>query len=205
MNQNSIKASPLIQQFADKDLKGNALEIGFGYGDNAIFLAQNDFLVTAVDVKSKTVENLRARAEKESVSLEIICSDIVVFPIKRNYYSFISAMNVLNFVSEKEFFEVIENIKNGLKENGICIISLFTVEDDRFKEVREKTDGKFYNEMGGKWFFPKPNQLKEIFEKDFSILFYKEVIVNDNGHFGKKESHEHAVARIVVKKGSTNV
>lgn len=75
----------------------------------------------------------------------------------------------------------------------------------RQEEIKKKTilseDGEsFQNDENKKWYFPKPEQLKEFFEKDFKILFYKEATINDKGHPGNMKPHQHAIARIVVKK-----
>ncbi|MEI7890860.1 MAG: class I SAM-dependent methyltransferase [bacterium] len=205
MNNNSIKPSPLVQNFSNNTPTGKALEIGFGYGDNAIFLAQQGFSVVAVDINKEMVENLKERSMQYAVDLEIIKNDIRNFLIKDNEYTFISALNCLNFLSKEEFFNIMEKIKNGLKNDGVCVIALFTVDDEMCEEVSRKTNGKFDDDNGKKWFFLKSGELKELFENDFLILFYKEVIIDDNGHVGKELPHRHAVARIVAKKRSAIV
>jgi len=43
--------------------------------------------------------------------------------------------------------------------------------------------------------------LKNLFS-DFEIIFYKEKIIDDQGHPGFEEPHQHAVARLVAKKNN---
>lgn len=204
MNFKTIIPSPLVEKFEKESTRGKALDIGAGYGDNALFLAQQGFSVVAVEIRKELIEIIKKRAEENKISLEIINQDVANFSIAENSCSFISAMNSLNFFSKKEFYDTIGKIKAGLISGGICVIALFTMDDQLFEEIKLKTinedDGSFRNEAGKKWYFPKPNELKEIFEKDFQVLFYTEAIIDDNGHPNNPEPHQHAIARIAVKK-----
>lgn len=204
MNLEIIIPAPLVEKFAKEAPRGKALDLVAGRGNNVIFLAQQGFFVTAVEFREELAETIKKRAAENEVSVEVANEDIRNFIIDENQYSFISAMNCLNFFSKKEFIEVIEKIKNGLKKGGVCVITLFTNADPLFEDVKAKTimeaDGSFRNEAGKKWYFPKASELKEIFEKDFTLLFYVEAMVDDKGHPNNPEPHQHAVARIVVKK-----
>lgn len=204
MDSKIIIPAPLIQKFENQAPRGKALDIGAGQGNNALFLAQQGFSVTAVELRKELAEMIKKRAEDNQIRMEISNQDIKDFSIAENSYSFISAMNSLNFLSKKEFYGIIEKIKSGLISGGICAIALFTTEDPLFEEIKSKTtleeDGSFRNDAGKKWYFPKVNELKEIFEKDFTILFYIEAIIDDKGHPNSPEPHKHAVARIAVKK-----
>lgn len=200
MNNHLIKPAPLVEKFESVALRGEALDIGAGRGDNAIFLAQKGFSVTAIEIKKEAAEIIESRAKENEVSLNVVNQDAKIFPIEKDRYTFISTMNSLNFFSKEEFSALIENIKQGLKKEGVCVIAMFTSNDPMCEEVKVKTRGTLENEMGKKWYFPAPNELKGIFEKDFTILFSVEEVVEDKGHPGNEEPHQHAVARIAVKK-----
>ena len=204
MDTNTIIPSPLIQQFEIQAPRGKAIDIGAGKGDNALFLAKHGFFVTAVEIRKELADTIKKRAEENQIGLEIINRDIKDFIVEENQYSFISAINSLNFFSKQEFLNIIEKIKNGLRKSGICVISLFTADDSLFEKIKSETasedDGSFRNKAGKKWYFPKSNELRKFFEKDFEILFYKEATIDDKGHKGNMDPHQHAIARIVVKK-----
>jgi len=193
----------LVQQFENQAPRGKALDIGAGRGNNALFLAQQGFFVTAIEIRNDLVEMIKKRAGENQLDLEIVNQDIKDFPITKNSYSLISSINSLNFFSKNEFYDIVGKIKAGLINDGVCAMSLFTNDDPLFKEIKARAinedDGSFRNESGKKWYFPRSNELKEIFEKDFKILFYIEAIVDDKGHPNNPRPHKHVVARIVVK------
>jgi len=205
MENDVIIPAPLIQQFESQVPRSKALEIGAGNGNNALFLAKQGFSVTAVEVRKDLADMIKNRAKKNQVRLEIANENINDFTIEENQYSFISAMNSFNFLSKKEFYGVVEKIKKGLIRGGICVIALFTVEDPLFREIKTKAiiedERDFHNNEGKKWYFPKPNELRELFEKDSEILFYVEAVIEDKkGHPGNPQPHKHAIARIAIKK-----
>ena len=185
----NLKPSPLVEKYQKNAKQGSVLDIGIGRGDDSIFLAEKGFFVTAVDIKENIIESFKKRVSLESFKIEIVSKNIKDFDIKKNNYTLIIAINSLHFLEKKVFFNVLEKIKNGLRKGGICIIAVFTDEDPMVKE------GKVGNN-----YFPKAGELKNIFEKDFEVLFYKEAVINDKGHPGNESPHMHSVARIVAKK-----
>ncbi|NPA94947.1 MAG: class I SAM-dependent methyltransferase [Thermodesulfobacteria bacterium] len=54
-----------------------ALEIGCGTGENAIFLAQNGFDVTATEIVPLALDKAREKAEKQGVSINFLVKDIM--------------------------------------------------------------------------------------------------------------------------------
>ena len=59
--------------------KGRALEFGCGTGTNAIFLAEQGFDVTAIDVASSALEIARRRAATAGVNVEFLETDVQDF------------------------------------------------------------------------------------------------------------------------------
>lgn len=45
------------------------LELGCGYGNDSIFLAKNDFEVTAIDISKRAVTEAKKRAKKAGVKI----------------------------------------------------------------------------------------------------------------------------------------
>lgn len=203
MSMNKIVPSPLVRKFENYVQRSKALDLGAGRGNNAIFLAKQGFSVVAVEIRKDLSDIIKKRAEENKVSVEVKNQDLRDFIIEKNQYSFISAINSLNFFSKKEFCNIINKMKSGLIKEGVCVISIFTTDDPVYKEMGLKAiikkGGNLINEHGKKRYFPKPNELKKIF-KDFETLFYIEAVVDDKGHPHNEYPHKHVVARIAAKK-----
>jgi len=207
-NNGGENAAPIVKQFSEKVFPGFALDIGSGRGGNSLFLANRNFFVTAIDYNEKAICILQEKIKQYKCEerIKAIRTDIVDFPIEENHYSFICAINSLNFLSKKEFTYIIERIKKGLQKNGICVITLFTENDPLRKEIeviaKSSDDGEsFFDDNGRRWYYPKENTLKKLFESDFEILFYVETEIEDKfGHPGNEMPHKHAIARIAIKK-----
>lgn len=103
------------------------LDLGIGQGRNSIPLAELGFNVTGVDYSSKCLEICKNACSK----LNLIQSDIRTFNIEKNKYDLISSRCVLHFFHKNDTSEVIKNIKDGLKTNGLVYIYVFSVEDPK--------------------------------------------------------------------------
>lgn len=55
---------------------GRAIDLGCGVGDNAIFLAQHGFTVTAVDFAPSAIEKARRKAHDAGVQVEFLVDDL---------------------------------------------------------------------------------------------------------------------------------
>ncbi|MFD3516030.1 class I SAM-dependent methyltransferase [Streptomyces sp. NPDC058657] len=70
------KAQPAVREMeADGRLRGEILDIGCGFGDNAIFLAVQGHHVTALDGSPIAIENARARATAQGVRVTFGVAD----------------------------------------------------------------------------------------------------------------------------------
>ena len=183
------KPNKLLAMICD-DLESGSyfLDLGCGQGRDSLFMAKNGFQVTAVDSSSEGINDLNGLAMKAGVEMELICKSIKEFEIESNKYSIINIFNTLQFLKKDDALEVIDNVKNKLRSGGHMIIAGFTKNDPLFKFEENKDRGFF--ELG---------ELKNLFS-DFEMIFYRELIIDDLGHAGFEEPHEHGVVRMVAKK-----
>ena len=67
----------LVRLVTDGTLQpGRAIDLGCGEGDNAVFLAQHGFSVTAVDFASSAITKARGKAHKARVAVDFIVDDL---------------------------------------------------------------------------------------------------------------------------------
>ena len=57
-------------------LPGRAIDLGCGEGDNAIFLAQHGFQVTAVDFSAAAIAKAKAKAHQADADVDFVIDDI---------------------------------------------------------------------------------------------------------------------------------
>lgn len=67
----------LVEQ--GKISRGTALDIGCGTGANAVYLAQQGFEVTAVDISPTAIERARTRAALAGVNIHFVVDDVFQF------------------------------------------------------------------------------------------------------------------------------
>lgn len=65
-----------------------ALEIGCGTGTNCIWLAQQGFTVTGVDVASLAIEKANERAQAAGVQAEFLTADVLALPELKGPFGF---------------------------------------------------------------------------------------------------------------------
>lgn len=112
------------------------LDLGIGQGRNSIPLVELGYNVTGVDYSTKCLEICKNNCPE----LNLIHSDIRTFPIEKNKYDLISSRCVLHFFHKEDTYKTIKTIKDGLKENGLVYIHVFSLEDPKLLKHTNSQD-----------------------------------------------------------------
>lgn len=70
----------VVAELADRTPQGRALDLACGEGRNAIWLAEQDWSVTAVDFSDVAIERAKKLAEGRGVDVTWICADLASYP-----------------------------------------------------------------------------------------------------------------------------
>lgn len=175
---------PIFQYQFDPELKRylklisgrEVLDLGIGQGTNSIPLCKAGFNVTGVDYSTKCLEI----CSKNCSELNLIQSDIRTFNIEENKYDLILSRCVLHFLHKEDSYQIIKNIKNNLKKNGLIYILLFSTEDPKLKKYSESSNFEIlannilHNKTNNTYvsFFTK-NEVLNLFN-DFKTIFISE-------------------------------
>ncbi len=128
----------LLPYFEEKELL-RVLDLGCGIGRNCIPLAQHfkdkDCKIDCVDILDLAIEKLDQYSEEYSVHKYIngFVMPLEDFEIKEGYYDLILGISSLEHVNSEEcFFQLLENIKKGVRPNGIVcfVINSEVIEKD---------------------------------------------------------------------------
>lgn len=137
---------------------GRALDLGCGFGDNAITLAGAGFEVTAVDISRIGLKRAGERARKAGVTVLFQCSDAEDFDFGDQAYDLITGFYFLNR-------SIFPRIRKALKPGGIFLCKTYTVDELRYRPELNRA------------YLLEHEELKTVFG-GFEILLYDE---RDNG------------------------
>ena len=104
----------IVRDYFSLAKTGKALDIGAGNGRNSIFLAEQGFLVDAVDISDIGLSKFAGRHP----NIHAICVDLDTFEIPKNRYDLIVNIKYLNRRLNPYIYE-------GLKTEGVLIFETF--------------------------------------------------------------------------------
>ena len=175
------------------------LDLGIGEGKNSVFLANNGYSVTGVDISQKALEICKRYCS----SIDFVHCDIRNYQIEKNHFDLIMSNSVLHFLHKDDVCAIVQNIKAGLVQNGLVYISVFSVDDPGFSVKENSEDfckldnGIFYRELDDTYYsyFSKAEVLKLF--SDFSTIFVSDEFGLDLSH---GRPHFHGVIRYIGRK-----
>ncbi len=163
------------------------LDLGCGEGKNSFFLAKNNFDVTAVDFSEEGIRKLNEFAKKEKLEITADVSDVKSYLQDCKKLDAIFAMNILQFIDEKNIFKTIKQIQSRTKQNGLNVIASFVAKNSKQKKM-VLSKGRYFFDEG---------ELKELY-KDWKILFYEEKLGDWETH--GEPRHRHFAVKIIAQK-----
>ena len=162
--------------------KGKALVLAMGEGRNAVYLAQNGFDVTGVDISEVAIEKCNELAKEKNTTVNAVVADLTDYDMGEEQFDLITKFY---YYEPSIFPQVIEALKPG----GMFILEQFSIDHLKYRETsRFGPSNPDY--------LVKPNELLEHF-KSLRILYYKDAVVElDEGmHNGTA-----AVVRLIAQK-----
>lgn len=148
---------PLVEEVVKYMHAGEALDIGAGMtGRDAFYLAEAGFNVTATEIDSGCMSELRRRNKEAREPLTIIETDIQSYTPDRVFDVVVCDM-VLHFLAADEIVPAIRSLQEWTKPGGYNVIMAYTTS----------------NQPGKRPYLFKPNELAEYY-KDWEVLRYAE-------------------------------
>ncbi len=172
----------IIEEILRYKKSGTVLDLGVGWGRNALFLASEGFDVTGVDNNPNSIALFKQKASEIKVDVKGEIADIQNYKIDRTY-DIIIANSTLHFIDKPE--KIIEAMKAHTEEGGLNAISAFT------KENHDKGFAHLFEQ----------NELRSYYE-EWEILHYNEYLTDWEQHDNLKP-HRHFIAEIIARKAST--
>jgi tellurite methyltransferase len=115
----TLKPTPLLVETASKLKPGKALDLACGTGRNAIWLAEHDWQVTAVDGSAVAIDLLRKRVP--GIDARVADIEKQEYAIEPGVWDLIAVCYYL----QRDLFEP---VKRGLKPGGVAVVIVHLVE-----------------------------------------------------------------------------
>ena len=162
--------------------KGKALVLAMGEGRNAVYLAQNGFDVTGVDISDVAIEKTNRLAEERSTTVNAVVADLTDYDMGKAQFDLITKFY---YYEPSIFPQVIEALEPG----GMFILEQFSIDHLKYRETSS------FGPRNPDYLI-KPNELLEHFNS-LRILYYEDTVVElDEGmHKGTA-----AVIRLIAQK-----
>ena len=163
------------------------LDLGCGEGKDSFFLAKNNFDITAIDLSKEGIRKVQELAKEEKIKIKTKVSEIQSYLKNCKKFDAVFAINVLQFIDEKNIFKTIKKIQSRTKPKGLNVISSFIAENSKQKKM-SLSKGKYFFEKG---------EIKDLY-KDWKIIFYEEKLGKWETHGEPK--HRHFTVKIIAQK-----
>jgi tellurite methyltransferase len=149
--------NPFLREHLALLPRGHVLELAMGEGHNAIFLAQQGFSVTGIDISEIAVARALQLAGRAGVSVDARVMDLRTAPLPPRTYDVVICFYYL----QRDLFP---DIVSTLKPGGMVVYETFTKEQARYGHPTNLA------------YLLEPNELLEAF-KTLRIRLYRDLIV----------------------------
>ena len=113
-------ANLFLVQVAANLKPGAALDVGMGFGRNALHLARSGWTVTGVDVSDVGVQRAQEQAQKEMLPLTAIRADALQFDYGTDKWDLVAAIYMGEIATR-----LADRLTDALKPGGILVIEHF--------------------------------------------------------------------------------
>ncbi|MBU7028629.1 MAG: class I SAM-dependent methyltransferase [Theionarchaea archaeon] len=196
-----LEADKYLAIFLDKAPTGTALDVGCGEGRHSLFLAQNGYVVDAIDVSEVAIRKLKHFAEEYGVSKLVFprAADTRKIDLPKQKYNLAVLSYVFPFLKFSDIITILTKVKRSLKPFGCIYVSALTVDDPEYKNYSMEQDPveprTFYSqELKCYCYYFDKGELKTLFS-DFHIIDYTEAVVEL-----AREPYTHAMCLIFAQK-----
>lgn len=113
----------LIQIFQNHNVK-KILDIGCGPGRNAIYLAKQGYILTAIDYSKFSLEILQKKAG--NLPIKVMLESVQNLPFEDNSFDAIICRHVLSYINQNNIDKVMKEMHRVTKKNGIVYIKVLS-------------------------------------------------------------------------------
>ncbi len=120
---------PILVEYLQKGLVpkgGKALDLCCGAGTNTIYLAQNGYETTGIDISSTALGMAKNRAEQANADLGFVNASFTDLPFANNQFLLIHDMGCFHHVRVEHRAKFISGVYRVLGEGGFYMLTCFS-------------------------------------------------------------------------------
>ena len=189
------KFAEYVKSYVEKGK--HMLELGCGNGRDSVYFLNNGLRITAIDASKIAIERLNETVDKSMLNNALfICDDFVCSSLmKTSCFDYIYSRFTLHAINLTQEDELIKNVWNALKEDGLLFIETRSTKDSIYGkgEIIEKNAFKYNNHFRR---FIDYEEITTKLEKHGFIITYAE----ENVGFAPSEKEDPMIIRIICKK-----
>jgi SAM-dependent methyltransferase len=127
-----------IQDIAALKKGDKVLDIMCGYGRHALELGRRGIQVTAIDNLNAYIEEIKAKASEQDLSVDAIQVDVLHAKLDGTYDAAICMGNSFAFFDRQDAITILKNISSHLKPGGVFVINSWIIAEIALKYFKEK-------------------------------------------------------------------
>jgi 2-polyprenyl-3-methyl-5-hydroxy-6-metoxy-1,4-benzoquinol methylase len=164
-----IEPSDVVVKFGQKLKENNVkdiLIIGIGYGRNGKFLIENGYNVDGIELSEEAIK----LGEKFCPKIKFINASFLDINLNKEYDA-IFCYSILHLFKEKDRKRIIENCIKHCRNNGLILLSCFSVNDKTFGTGNKIEDNTYEIKNGKTVHFFTESEIINI-DKNLEIICY---------------------------------
>jgi len=170
---------------------GRCLDLGCGHGRNALYLAKQNFEVTAVDSSQAATDYLQKKAHTESLPISVVCDDMQNVNVEAESFDLILMITSMGNISKNHLRQFTGKLVDGLRAGGLVAVEEFSPNDPGANGKHRASE---FSHLVNNYF--SPGDMGELF-KNIKQLWCTEIDVSDHTH---GHPHQHSLLRYVGQK-----
>lgn len=183
------------------------LDIGAGQGRNSFFLAQEGFIVEAIDPSRISIETIDEVAKRENYKINTYQKSFNEFSYNNSPYSAILVFGLLQILDLKSITLLKSLIDKHTTNGSLVFITAFSISDDSFEKYEKEWNKKgvysFCDDNGNYRTFFETSELKKLFE-NYNIIHQWEGLGKKHRH-GNSPLEQHSMIELVMEKDTLKV
>ncbi len=120
MNETPTEANKRLQLMSDYLKGGTAIDIASGLGGNSIFLAENGYKVTAIDISEVAINFVKEQAAGRKLNIKAKTADLT--SERSDFFSQEYDLSILTYYLDRSLFQVMKEV---VKEGGYLFFETY--------------------------------------------------------------------------------